>query len=356
MNKRIVFTGGGTAGHVIPNLVLMGSLDKKWQIDYIGSGKGIEASMIKAKGLPFHPIRSGKLRRYFSWQNFVDPLNIFIGMLQSYRLLGKLKTDVVFSKGGFVAFPVVVAAWLRRIPVIAHESDMTPGLANRLSFPFVSKICVAFKAAQSHFKNATKVEMTGNPIRAELLEGNRLQGLTYCGFNESKPCILFVGGSQGAKTLNDVLRASLPTLCETYQVIHLCGSGKLDPTLAKKTGYFQMEYADDILPHLYAAADIVVSRSGANTLYELLALKKPHLLIPLSSLTSRGEQLQNANHFKSLGMSEVRTEESLTPKILIDAIEAVMATRLQKIEKMQALALEPANQKILRLIEAALPG
>lgn len=350
---RIVFTGGGTAGHVIPNIVLIEKLGQEgWDINYIGSQDGVEKQMLQALKIPYYGIPSGKLRRYFSWQNFVDPLNILRGIIHSFWLLRKLKPHVVFSKGGFVAFPVVVGAWLNRLPIIAHESDLSPGLANRLSFPFVNKICVTFEGGKGYFKNPEKVEITGTPIRSSLYEGSKEKGLALCHFVESKPRILVMGGSQGSSALNNIVRQSLNVLSQNYQIIHLCGKGKIDKNLSKNTSYFQIEYADDELPDLLAASDIIISRSGANSLYEILVLKKPHLLIPLSTKVSRGEQLQNAMYFQKQGISEVIQEKDLNPQLFFKAIQMVEHQGLNIIEKIKGLKIEPGTSKILNIIKS----
>lgn len=350
--KKIVFTGGGTAGHVTPNLALIDSLHKNhWDIHYIGSDNGIEKTMIQAIKIPFYGIRSGKLRRYFSWKNFIDPFNVLVGLLQSYRLLRKLKPDVVFSKGGFVALPVVIAAYLNRIPVVAHESDISPGLANRLSFPFVTKICVTFEAAKNHFKRKDKIEVTGTPIREELLQGNKEKGLLFCGFTTQMPCILIVGGSQGSSSLNKVIREGLNDLSAHYQVIHICGKDKLDPSYKGKPHYFQIEYANEELSHLLAASDLVISRSGANSLYELLVLAKPHILVPLSGKVSRGDQIQNARYYQNLGTSIVINDETISSKTLIAAIHHVFENQEVLVAKIKALNIQSATDKIIRLLE-----
>ncbi len=352
MSPRIVLTGGGTAGHVTPNIALINILQQEgWQIDYIGSANSVEQSMITAVNIPFHAVRSGKLRRYFSWKNFFDPLNILFGIGQSYRLLRTLKPDVVFSKGGFVGFPVVVGAWLNRIPVVAHESDITPGLANRLSFPFVNKICVTFAAAKKHFKRQARVEVTGTPIRQELFEGNKQNGLALCGFNNEKPCLLVVGGSQGAQVLNVCVRQALDRLLQDFQVIHLCGKAKMDLSLIGKSGYCQFEYANQELADLFSASELVISRSGANSLYEILALNKPHVLVPLSMQASRGDQIQNARYFQQQGISVVVKEEALTPETLLSAVNEVNAHRGEIIKKIKQLAIESATTKIIDVIK-----
>lgn len=354
MTTAIVFTGGGTAGHVTPNLALIEALQKdNWQIDYIGSHNSVEQEIISKLSIPFHAVKSGKLRRYFSWKNFIDPFKILYGIVQAYYLLGKLKTNILFSKGGFVAFPVVVAAYLRRIPVIAHESDISPGLANRLSFPFVNKICLTFELAKKFFKDQTKVEVTGTPIRAALFSGSKEKGLDFCKFSLKKPCILIMGGSQGAEKLNKVIRQALPTLLQKFQIIHLCGKSKLDSKLALQ-GYCQFEYIDRELADLYAAADLIISRSGANSLYEILALGKLHILIPLSAKVSRGDQIQNAEFFKKQGISTVIDEESLTEARLAQALEELFKQQDTIKARIRELNIHSATSRIVALIKEQL--
>jgi len=349
---KIVFTGGGTAGHVTPNLALIEAVQADgWQVNYIGSINSVEQGMINAIDVPFFAIKSGKLRRYFSWKNFVDPFNIVWGIGQSYRLLWKIKPDIVFSKGGFVAFPVVFSAWLQRIPVIAHESDMSPGLANRLSFPFVNKICLTFAAAQTHFKHQDRVEVTGTPIRKELFLGDKQKGLDLCGFSPDKPCLLVMGGSQGASGLNQAVRKALPQLTQHFQVIHLCGKGKVDANLLSQRSYHQMEYANAELPDLFAAADLVVSRSGANSLYEILALKKPHVLVPLSAKKSRGDQIQNARYFNNQGISTVLDDDTLTAEKLIEAVTDVYKNRDEIIRKINELEIRSATDSVVMIMK-----
>lgn len=352
MNPNIVFTGGGTAGHVVPNLALIEALQKEdWQINYVGSCDGIEKTMVSALNIPYHAISSGKLRRYFSWQNFLDPLKIVLGIAQAYWLLRRLKADLVFSKGGFVAFPLVVAAKLNRIPVIAHESDMSPGLANRLSFPFVDKICLTFEAAKKHFKKQEKVKITGTPIRQQLFNGSKERGLALCGFKSDKPCLLVIGGSQGAMSLNHAIRSLLDPLAASYQVIHLCGKGKVDQTLLQKANYCQLEYVTEELADLFAASDLIISRSGANALYEILALEKPHILIPLSAKVSRGDQIQNAHYFAQQGISKVIDEENLTVENLLAAIKEVSQQQEEIIAKIKTLHIESGTAKIIACIK-----
>lgn len=352
MNPSIVFTGGGTAGHVTPNLALINNFKRDgWTINYIGSAEGIEKKMIEAIDVPFHAVSSGKLRRYFSFKNMLDPFKIIAGIAQSFCLFQKLKPDVVFSKGGFVAFPVVVGAWLNRIPVVAHESDMSPGLANKLSFPFVNKICLTFEAGKKHFKQQEKIEVTGTPIRKQLFQGIKKRGLDHCGFNDQKPCLLVIGGSLGAGSINSSIRTALDKLTQQFQIIHLCGKGKLDSSLSQTPDYCQLEYANEELADLFAASSIVISRAGANSLYEILALEIPHVLIPLSAQVSRGDQIQNARYFQSLEISVVLQDEQLNAETLLTAIAEVFNNEKEIKSKIKALNIESATDKIVAIIK-----
>lgn len=320
--KTILFTGGGSAGHVTPNLALIKKfLNENWQVLYVGSNNGIEKEIIAKINIPYYSISTGKLRRYFSWQNFIDPFKVLEGFIQAFILCRKLKPAVVFSKGGFVAFPVVLGAWLNRIPVISHESDLTPGLANRLSYPFTKTICLTFPESQKYFKNTKKLVVTGTPLRAELFSGNADKGRAICGFSSDKKIVLVYGGGLGAQAVNQAVRAALPKLLLEYQVVHLCGKGKLDASLAELAGYKQFEYLHEELSDVMASAELVISRAGANSLYELLALKKPHILVPLSTAGSRGDQLDNAKYFANLGLSQVILEEILSPEVLWEKVQ-----------------------------------
>ncbi len=348
----IVFTGGGTAGHVTPNLALINSFKRDgWTINYIGSADGIEKNMIEAINIPFHSVSSGKLRRYFSLKNILDPFKILIGIAQSIRLFYQLKPDVVFSKGGFVAFPVVIGAWVNRIPIIAHESDMSPGLANKLSFPFVNKICLTFEVGKKHFKQQEKIEVTGTPIRQELFQGNKEKGLELCKFNANKPCILVIGGSLGAGSINQSVRNALEQLTQTFQIIHLCGKAKVDDSLKEMKDYCQLEYAKEELADLFAATSIVISRAGANSLYEILALGKPHVLIPLSAQVSRGDQIQNARYFQNMGISVVIQDSQLNAETLLAAVEEVWKNQQEIKDKIKSLNIKSAEDKIVAIIK-----
>ncbi len=348
--KKIVLTGGGTAGHVTPNIALMPSLKENgYEISYIGSYNGIEKKLIEDLGIPYYGISSGKLRRYFDVKNFTDPFKVVKGCHEAYKLMKKLKPDIVFSKGGFVTVPVVLAAKRCKIPVIIHESDMTPGLANKLAMPSATKVCCNFPETVKYLPE-NKGVLTGSPIRQELLSGNRLAGLKFCNFTSSKPVILVVGGSTGAVAVNNAVRDILPQLLEKYQVVHLCGKDKLDKTLLNTPGYVQFEYIKDELKDLFAIADIVISRAGANAICELLALQKPAILIPLSAKASRGDQILNANSFKEQHFSEVIDEDELTTELLLDTIEKVYTNRSEYVDAMKQSNQSDAISVITDLI------
>lgn len=354
--KRIILTGGGTAGHVTPNIALLPRLKElDYDVQYIGSLDGIEKKLIEELSVPYYGIASGKLRRYFDPKNFSDPFKVIKGYFQARKLLKRLKPDVVFSKGGFVAVPVVLAAKHRHIPVIIHESDMTPGLANKLSIPSANKICCNFPETLSHLPEG-KAFLTGSPIRQELLSGNKLAALKFCGFTANKPVLLIIGGSLGSAAVNTAIRNILPQLLKTFQVIHLCGKDKIDETLINTEGYVQYEYIKQELADLFALADVVVSRAGANAICELLALRKPNLLIPLSAAASRGDQILNAASFKRQGFSEVLEEETLSPETLLHTIQTLYESRRTYIAAMEKSQQNDAIRKIVSLIDQVTQG
>ncbi len=350
--KKIVLTGGGTAGHVTPNLALLPSLkERNYEILYIGSYNGSERKLIENAGIEYAGISSGKLRRYFDLKNFSDPFRVLKGCAEARRLIKKYRPDVVFSKGGFVSVPVVLAAKHYKIPTIIHESDMTPGLANKLCIPSAAKICCNFPETLAYLPK-DKAVLTGSPIREELLKGDRLTGLNYSGLSASRPIILVIGGSLGSVAVNHAIREILPKLLETYQVIHICGRGNLDEHLIGRNGYVQYEYVDAPLRHLFAAADLVVSRAGANSICEILALQKPNVLIPLSASASRGDQILNARSFEKQGFSMVLEEEQLTENRLLDTIQDTFQNRHKYIASMEKSTLNDAVSVIMDLISS----
>lgn len=348
--KKILLTGGGTAGHVTPNLALLPSLKERgYEIRYIGSYNGIERKLLEKAGIPYDGISSGKLRRYFDLKNFSDPFRVLKGCAQARQLLKKYRPDVVFSKGGFVSVPVVLAAGHYKIPTIIHESDMTPGLANKICIPSAAKVCCNFPETLAYLPKE-KAVLTGSPIRKELLEGDRLTGLNYSGLSAGRPVILVIGGSLGSVTVNQAVRKILPSLLETYQIIHICGKGNLDERLNNTAGYVQYEYVDAPLRHLFAAADLIVSRAGANSICEILALRKPNILIPLSAAASRGDQILNARSFEKQGFSKVLEEEEMTEETLFRAITDTFQNRQKFIAAMEESTLNDAVSTIMDLI------
>lgn len=321
--KKIIFTGGGSAGHVTPNLALIKKFRQEdWEIEYIGSYDGIEKEIITKADISYHPISTGKLRRYFSWKNFLDLFNIFYGIIQALILCYKLKPNVIFSKGGFVSFPVVIAAWLNRIPVVIHEADLTVGLANKLCFPFASKVCITFPETIDYMKSKDKVVVTGVPIRESFFHGDAAKGMDLCSFTANKKIILVFGGSVGSGTINQVVRQLLPGLLDNFQVVHICGENKIDLN-CDYVGYKQFTYLYYDFPHLLAAADLVIARSGANSIYEIIAMRKPNILIPLPKTASRGDQIVNAEYCVNRGFSEMILSEDLTPELLLQKISLV---------------------------------
>ena len=317
MNKRtILLTGGGTAGHVSLNQALIPELKKMgFNVEYIGSKDGIESELIPGAfpDIPYHSISSGKLRRYFSMKNFSDPVRVGKGFLQAMNIIRKTKPAAIFSKGGFVSVPVAMAGKALSVPVIIHESDVTPGLANKVAMPFATHIFTVFTETLKHLPKE-KSTCTGSVIRSELMEGSADIGRSICRFENSRPVLLIMGGSQGSAVVNEAIRTNLTALLDVYNVIHLCGKGNVDDSLADLPNYCQFEYVTTELPHLLHMTDFVVSRAGSNSIFEFLALKKPMLLIPLSKQQSRGDQLLNAELFKQQGFANVVEEEELTPE------------------------------------------
>lgn len=354
--KRIVLTGGGTAGHVTPNMALVPKLiDEGYDIAYIGSYEGMERKLIDDIGVPYYGISSGKLRRYFDLKNFTDPFRVIKGYFEAKKILKKLHPNVVFSKGGFVTVPVVIAAKKLHIPVIIHESDMTPGLANKLSIPSASKVCCNFPETIEHLPKG-KAVLTGSPIRQELFQGRKETGLKLCGFQADKPVLLIIGGSLGSVAINNAIRNNLDELLKTYQIIHLCGRGNLDQSLDTRKGYRQFEYVKDDLKHYFACADVVVSRAGANAICELLALRKPNVLIPLGLNASRGDQILNAKSFEKQGYSYVLQEENVTSETLLNAVNTVYSQRQTYINAMNQSKLANPIETIVNLANELASG
>ena len=346
-------TGGGTAGHVTPNIALLPSLKEAgYDITYIGSYNGMEKGLIEAEGIPYYGIQSGKLRRYFDLKNFSDPFRVIKGFGQAVNLMKKIKPDIVFSKGGFVSVPVVLAAKLCNVPAIIHESDITPGLANKIAIKGAKKVCCNFPETLKYLP-AEKAVLTGSPIRKELLSGNKDAAYTLCNFpEEKKPVLLIIGGSTGSKAINEAVRNILPQLLADFYVIHLCGKGNVDANLENQSGYAQFEYVSKELTDMFALADLAISRAGANAICELVALRKPNILIPLSAAASRGDQILNARSFEKQGFSYVIQEEDVTDTLLLEAVQKVYKNKQTYVDAMANSGQMDSIATIVELIKA----
>ena len=350
--KKILLTGGGTAGHVTPNLALLPYLKAEgYEIVYIGSQNGIERTLIEAEGIPYYGISTGKLRRYLSKENIKDMFRVVKGIAEAKKLIKQLKPDLVFSKGGFVAVPVVLGAKSNNVPVIIHESDITPGLANKIAMPSARVVCSTFPETLQYVPKGKGVH-TGTPIRKELFEGDRQKGLEACKFTGEKPVLLMMGGSLGAVKLNNCLREILPELVKTFDIIHLCGKGNLDGHLREQEGYMQFEYVSEGLNDLLAAADVIVSRAGSNSICEFLALKKPHLLIPLSAKASRGDQILNAASFEKQGFARVLDEDEMTAASMQEEIFALYENKDKYVAAMENSKTGDGVEAVMTQIKA----
>ncbi|MDR0270251.1 undecaprenyldiphospho-muramoylpentapeptide beta-N-acetylglucosaminyltransferase [Paenibacillus sp.] len=350
MNK-VMFTGGGSAGHVTVNMALMPLfLEEGWSVDYVGSAGGIEKDLVSTlPEVKYFPISTGKLRRYLDIQNVKDPFKVVKGAFQAYTLIKQRKPQVVFSKGGFVSVPVVVGAWLNRVPVIIHESDITPGLANRISIPMASFVCTTFPETAEQI-NSAKSRYVGAVVRKELHQGSADRGRDFCGFQRNQFVLLIMGGSLGARKINEAVRSALPTLLNYFQVVHICGKGQIDPNI-NEPGYRQYEYINDELPDVLAMSDLVVSRAGSNSIFEFLSLQKPMLLIPLTRQQSRGDQILNAHSFEKAGYCKVLEEENLNEDSLVSSLMEVFKNRREMIENMKNNEHSDALSTVFDLIK-----
>ncbi|HDB8505077.1 TPA: undecaprenyldiphospho-muramoylpentapeptide beta-N-acetylglucosaminyltransferase [Staphylococcus aureus] len=334
---KIAFTGGGTVGHVSVNLSLIPTaLSQGYEALYIGSKNGIEREMIESQlpEIKYYPISSGKLRRYISLENAKDVFKVLKGILDARKVLKKEKPDLLFSKGGFVSVPVVIAAKSLNIPTIIHESDLTPGLANKIALKFAKKIYTTFEETLNYLPKE-KADFIGATIREDLKNGNAHNGYQLTGFNENKKVLLVMGGSLGSKKLNSIIRENLDALLQQYQVIHLTGKGLKDAQV-KKSGYIQYEFVKEDLTDLLAITDTVISRAGSNAIYEFLTLRIPMLLVPLGLDQSRGDQIDNANHFADKGYTKTIDEEQLTAQILLQELNKMEQERTRIINNMKS--------------------
>ena len=348
--KKILLTGGGSAGHITINLALIPMLIQSgWEIIYIGSIDGIERELIsKVQQVKYYGIATGKLRRYLDWQNFTDLFQVLQGILEAYQIIRQEKPKITFSKGGFVSVPVVLASRLNGVLVITHESDLTPGLANRINMYSSEKICTTFRDTLKHLPQG-KGEFIGAIVRPELKQGNPKKGRIFAQLESIKPVILVVGGSLGSTYINETLRSLLDVLLDKFQIIHICGKGNINLNLKCK-GYKQFEYVNSELPDVMSLADLVISRAGSNFIFEFLALKKPMILIPLSKKSSRGDQIDNAMVFKNSGFAEVILEEDLTKDSLLNTVNTVFNNREKYINYMNNSDENSSLHKLFSLI------
>ncbi|PEC85881.1 undecaprenyldiphospho-muramoylpentapeptide beta-N-acetylglucosaminyltransferase [Bacillus cereus] len=347
MNKKILFTGGGTAGHVMINIVLIPKfMEKGWGVEYIGSQNGIEKLLVQ--NVKYNIVSTGKLRRYWDLENFKDPFKIIKGCIQSYKLMKRIKPDVIFSAGGFVSVPVVIGAWMNKVPVIIREPDSTLGLANKIALPFTTKLCTTFPQTGENVSNEKKVYV-GPIVREEIERGNVLRGRSYCKFKQDKPVLLIMGGSQGAQWINDMVRKSLEILLLNFNIVHMCGKGKVDSSIGME-GYMQFEYIGEELPHILNMASVVISRAGSTAISELLFLKKPMLLIPLTNSSSRGDQVLNAEYFSRQGYAEVILQDRVSTNTFIHAVNKLYTNKERYIQNMNGYK-KTNNEGIHQLID-----
>ena len=353
--KTAVFTGGGTAGHVLPALPVMRALRQAGvEIAYVGSAGGLEKRYLEGlDDIRYFGIAAGKLRRYWSWRNLTDVIGVLRGIWQSFWLLGRIRPGVIFSKGGHLSFPVVLTGWARGIAIVAHESDYSPGLANRLAMPFLAALCTSFPMQRPRRLRGELVH-TGSPVRPELLAGSAARGRALLDAEPGRPIVLVTGGSLGADSLNAVVTAAAPDLAASCCVVHVCGPGKRSDL--ELPGYRQFEYVAADWGDLLAAADLVVSRSGSNTLFELLTLRKPNLLIPLSPRASRGDQVENAAYAASAGYSRVIQQDDLDAGVLIEAVNEMLANREAWAARLAGFAAPPAVELLTAVLTRAGSG
>ena len=350
--KKIVFTGGGSAGHVTPNIAIINELkkEKDWEISYIGSKAGIEKDLIANISIPYYSISSGKLRRYLSKENIKDIFKVLKGCYDARKVLKKIKPDVVFSKGGFVSVPVVIAASLLKIPVVLHESDLTPGLANKIAVRFATKIFTSFEETVRYLPS-DKAKAIGSPIRRDILEGSAVEGRRYLGFSNDKPILTIMGGSLGAKKINEIIRKNLDHLLQTYQIVHLCGKGNVSTEHEGIAGYKQFEYVYDELSDILAATDYVITRGGSNSIFEFLALHIPMLIIPLTKQQSRGDQILNGKVFSENGYAYMIEEEDLTSDHLLETLKRMEQNSQRFITTMKNSQANSALKEIITELE-----
>ncbi len=363
--KKIVLTGGGTAGHVTPNIALIKELvNSGYEVHYIGQRNSIEEKLItslnKTYKVKYHRITAGKLRRNVTVKtiinNVTDMFKVIVGLVEARGLLATIEPSVIFSKGGYVAVPVVLAGKMANVPIVVHESDFTPGLTNKISLPLAENVCVSFTETADLLTKTLKKRpiVTGTPIRKSILNGDKMNGRKLCGFKKNgKPKVLVMGGSQGAKAINNIVHELVENgKLDDFNIIHLVGKNNADFSI-KRDNYVQFEYLNQELADIYAYTDLVISRAGANTIFELLELAKPHILIPLPKGVSRGDQIDNANSFRRAGYSVVLEEENLTEESLLDALVDLRRNSETYTKAMSGTRRKGSIKKIIGIINAS---
>lgn len=351
--KRIVLTGGGTGGHVTPNIALLPFLKKEgYEIFYIGrNGEEkdiIEKRLIEEQGIKYFGINGGKLRRYLSKENVKDVFKTTKGVFEARKILKKIDPDIVFSKGGFITVPVILAAKSLRIPVVIHESDFSIGLANKISIPLAKKVCLSFNSTLKEIGD-DKGLVTGPPIREDIFLGSKSKGADLVSFKDNKPILLIIGGSSGAEVINEFILSNVNILTSTFNIVHVCGKG--NKKKIKNSSYISFEYVGDELKDLFALSDLVVTRGGSNSIFEILALNKPNIIIPLSKRVSRGDQILNAEEFLDRGYSKVIFEEDLKIDFVLEELNDLNKNRNVYIKNMKDSGFHNGVEKIMEVIK-----
>lgn len=344
--KRIVFTGGGTAGHIIPNLAIIEEL-KDYKIYYLGSN-GMEKELVKNNPqITYIEIPIVKFKRSLSPSNLLLPFKLIKAINKTKSILKEIQPDLIFSKGGYVSIPPCLAGNSLKIPIITHESDLSIGLANKIIAKKAKYLCCSFKStAENYGRNAIH---TGSPVRKKITYGNKEIVIKRHKLTSKKPVILIVGGSLGAQVINEVIWNNIPALCKEYTILHIVGKNKTNLNI-NNPNYYQIEFASDI-ENYFACADIVISRAGSNTIFELLSIHKPMILIPLPKSThSRGDQVDNAKYFEENKLAKVIEQSELNINKLNNEIKHLLRNRNQIIATMQNYKNSRGNAKILELI------
>ena len=342
--KKIIFTGGGTGGHIMPNLAIIEDLKNKYEIKYIGSKTGMEKEIISKK-LPYFEITTCKLKRSLSFSNLLIPFKLIKGIFDAKKILKKEKPDLVFSKGGFVSVPVVIAAKKLKIPIVSHESDYTLGLANKFTSKFSKAVCTSFEDTSKNLKNGV---YTGSPIRKNLFLGNKQNIKEKLYLNPLLPNLLIVGGSLGSQTINKIIFDNAKSLTKRFNIIHIAGKNNTQKSEFKNHNV--ISYANNIEDY-YDLCDVVITRGGSNVIFELLALKKPMLIIPLEK-GSRGDQVLNANIFEKEKLAKKLFEKDIkiNPNLLESELEDLYKNRQKYIDNMYQKNCV-GNKKIIEQIE-----